>query len=104
MAKFIAMTCAALALAAPLAFVSTISQSGRLAQPLPSPIIDRTAKGDRLPILALEPRRVRTFSIRVPTEQGVASEVQPHLVAACEPIVSPLADRALARRVRACST
>jgi len=105
MAKFFAMTGAALALAAPLALGSTISQSGRLADGPPSPtVIDRTAKGDRLPIAGLEPRRVKTLTIRIPANQGIAAEVQPHLIEACEPVVSPLADRSLRRLVRACAT
>ena len=105
MCKFIAMTCGALALAAPLALVSTISQSRLLAEgPPPLAVIERAAKGDRLPVLAIVPKRVKTFTIRTPAEQGVASEVQPSLIEACEPVVSPLADRALARRMRTCAT
>ena len=61
--------------------------------------VNRVAKTDRLssPAGAI---LVRTISIR-PDRQEVAAARE---LAACEPVVSPLADRVASRRARQCAT
>ena len=76
----------------------------RRADPQSLTVTNRALKADRLPLAGDGATRVKTISIRIrpmPGEDG--REVSVALVE-CESVVSPLADPALSRRARACST
>lgn len=77
------------------------SVDARRAEPASLPMPNRALKADRLPP-GDGSTRVKTISIRpVPAEDRV--EVS-QVLFECEGVVSPLADPALSRRVRACAT
>ena len=68
------------------------------------PVPNRTLKADRLPRARDGSTRVKTTSFRIrpmPAEDRLAVT---QALFECEGLVSPLADPALSRRVRACST
>ena len=76
----------------------------RRADPGSLTVLNRALKADRLPLAREGSTRVKTISIRIrPVPAEDRQEVSLALVE-CESLVSPLADPALSRRVRACST
>ena len=67
-----------------------------------SPAVNRIAKADRLPAETAGTIRVRTISIPAVADRQPAAVSRE--LTACDPLVSPLADRVASRRARQCVT
>jgi hypothetical protein len=80
------------------------SVDARRADPESLTVTNRALKADRLPLAGDGATRVKTISIRIRPMPGEDRQEVSVALVECESVVSPLADPALSRRARACST
>jgi len=102
MGAFVASVCAVVIAAGILTVAAGTKVEQLPAQEDIAPVVNRIAKADRLPAETAGTIRVRTISIPAVADRQPAAVSRE--LTACDPLVSPLADRVASRRARQCTT